>query len=408
MRRHRPTKPLSHLWRAIDSVPGLRAVEAEWIHRLSTELEPLRPYLLLTNELATCYPALDQGEPRPIVAHASDDYAAICPEGGVALALRRADVAVYRFDVARLARAIGSALGVSGNFSPVPYVGVVWRIGTLPLDLGARPAFMAIPADAPALATQIDAIASQCRQPYVLFAPTRRWLDARGESRLTATDGVFVPVCDLLQLRHDGQLLVAAAAKAAIVAALGMAAAGGRIGNTFKLQGDMWVVSFEGTTVYLSNSVGMAYIARLLAEPGRELPAVSLLAARAGIDPRIASGSSGEVLTDETRENYRRRYQDLQDDMEEAKEDNDLGRIAKLELEMEALTNELASATGLGGRSREKSDIDKVRKSVSMAVARDVERIGKQHEALGRHLLAAIGSGRTFRYAPELETEWLT
>lgn len=401
-------KPLLHLWRAIESVPGLKAVEAEWIHRLATELEPLRPYLVLTNELATCYPALDHGEPRPIVSHANDDFAAVCPEGGVALALRRTDVVVYRFDAARLARTVGAALAIGGDLSPIPNVPLAWRIGTLPLDLGSRPAFMAIPADAPAFATLIDTIASQCRQPYVLFAPTRRWLDARAEARLAATEGVFVPVCDLLQLGHDGQLLVAAAAKSALATALGIQTAGGQIGNTFVLQGDMWVVSFEGTTAYMSNSVGMAYIARLLAEPQQELAAVTLLAARAGIDPRFASGSSGEILTDETRENYRRRYQELQDEMEEAKTNNDLGQIETFEGEMEALTNELASATGLGGRSREKSDIEKVRKSVSMAVSRDIERIGKQHEALGRHLLAAIGSGRTFRYAPEIETEWLT
>ncbi len=152
----------------------------------------------------------------------------------------------------------------------------------------------------------------------------------------------------------------------------------------------------------------MGYIARLLREPKRDIPAITLLAARVGIDPLVASGSSGEILDDEAREKYAERYRVLLEDLAEARDNNDLGPIEKLENEMEALTNELASATSLGGRSRQKSDIEKVRQSVSMALSRDIERITKRHETLGRHLDAAINSGLTFRYGPQRETDWLT
>ncbi len=121
----------------------------------------------------------------------------------------------------------------------------------------------------------------------------------------------------------------------------------------------------------------------------------------------VAKGSSGEILDDETRKRYGTRYRERVEDLAEAKENNDLGRIEKLASEMEDLTNQLASATGLGGRSRQKSDFEKVRKAVSMAVNRDIERIGKRHESLGRHLDAAIDRGRTLRYAPERNPNWL-
>jgi hypothetical protein len=113
-------------------------------------------------------------------------------------------------------------------------------------------------------------------------------------------------------------------------------------------------------------------------------------------------------MDDEAREKYGKRYRALVEDLAEAKENNDLGQAEKLESEMEALTNQLASATGLGGRSRAQFDIEKVRKSVSMAVSRDIERISKSHESLGRHLDAAIDSGLTFRYTPERNQDWLT
>lgn len=177
-------------------------------------------------------------------------------------------------------------------------------------------------------------------------------------------------------------------------------------GNVFRLRGEFWQLSFDGKTAFLKDSVGMGYIARLLMEPNVSIPAVTLLAARAGIDPLVATGSSGEVLDDEAREKYGKRYRALLKDLAEAKENNDLGQIEKLESEMEALTNQLASATGLGGRSRTQFDIEKVRKSVSMAVSRDIERIGKSHESLGRHLDAAIDSGLAFSYGPECDPGW--
>ena len=178
-------------------------------------------------------------------------------------------------------------------------------------------------------------------------------------------------------------------------------------GNVFRLRGEFWQLSFDSKTVFIRDSVGMGYIARLLMEPNVSIPAVTLLAARAGIDPLVAAGSSGEILDDETRKRYGTRYRELVEDLAEAKANNDLGRIEKLESELEDLTNELASATGLGGRSRQKSDFEKVRKAVSMAVTRDIERIGKRHESLGRHLDTAIDLGATLRYAPEGQLDWL-
>ncbi|MCO6439012.1 MAG: hypothetical protein J5J06_18110 [Phycisphaerae bacterium] len=96
------------------------------------------------------------------------------------------------------------------------------------------------------------------------------------------------------------------------------------------------------------------------------------------------------------------------EDLDEATAHNDIGRIEKLKAELESLGTELASATGLGGRTRQKTDADKVRKSVSMAVSRDIDRIKDQHIALGRHLAAFINSGYTFRYSPEPPVDWAT
>ena len=178
--------------------------------------------------------------------------------------------------------------------------------------------------------------------------------------------------------------------------------------NTFRLRGQFWELTFDGQAVHMKDSVGLAYIARMLTEPDRDIPAVSLLAARAGIDPLIASGSSGKLLDDAARNDYSNRYTELQDDLSEARENNDLALIEQIEIEMDQLATELASAAGLGGRLREQSDVEKVRKAVSMAVSRAIESIGAEHKSLGRHLLAAISPGRVFRYSPPNTIDWLT
>jgi hypothetical protein len=179
-------------------------------------------------------------------------------------------------------------------------------------------------------------------------------------------------------------------------------------GNVFQLRGEFWQLSFDGKTVFVKDSVGLGYIARLLMEPGRDIPAVTLLAARAGIDPLVATGSSGEMLDVEARGKYAERYRELTAELQEAKENEDLGQIEKFENEMDQLAGELDRSFGLGGRSRQSSDIQKVRNAVSMAVSRTRDKIAEQHDPLGKHLLTAISSGVVFRYSPEREIDWLT
>lgn len=102
------------------------------------------------------------------------------------------------------------------------------------------------------------------------------------------------------------------------------------------------------------------------------------------------------------------RFRDLQEEFRKARENDDLAKIEALELEMDQLTNAVTEATGLGGRSRQKTDIEKIRKSVREAISRDMRRIGKKHELLGNHLTTFVDTGLTCRYIPEPMVEWVT
>lgn len=178
--------------------------------------------------------------------------------------------------------------------------------------------------------------------------------------------------------------------------------------SVFRRLGQIWVLKYDGEMALMEDARGLTYLARLLAEPGRTVPAASLLAAVAGIDPRVTTGSSGRLLDDQAMAKYKKQYAELQEDLEDAESCHDLGRIAQLQSEMETFELEIARATGLGGKKREKTDAERIRKNVSMAVARAIDSIRDEHAVLGRHLQNSISPGLTFRYDPERDPNWLT
>ena len=177
--------------------------------------------------------------------------------------------------------------------------------------------------------------------------------------------------------------------------------------SVFRRLGHYWVIKYDTELVLLHSTNGLSYLARLLVDPGRKIPAAFLLAAEMGIDPRIPVGSSGPVLDDKALAAYRKIYLEVTRDLDEAKRDNDHARIVELEKQKEVFSKEIVGATGLGGRTREKSDSERVRKNVTNAVARAIEAVAQEHERLGRHLRNSITSGSVFSYDPERDPQWL-
>jgi hypothetical protein len=187
-------------------------------------------------------------------------------------------------------------------------------------------------------------------------------------------------------------------------------------GNVFRREGDYWTVVYEGKAFRLKDSKGLRYLSELLGNPGREFPAVDLLdaeargggggtaqAAAAG-GARISAdlGDAGDVLDAQARADYRRRLEDLREELAEAERFNDPERAAKLREEVEFLADELARATGLGGRSRKAaSAAERARLNVTMAIKAALKRIAENSPSLGRNLAAAVKTGRFCCYAPD-------
>jgi tetratricopeptide (TPR) repeat protein len=189
----------------------------------------------------------------------------------------------------------------------------------------------------------------------------------------------------------------------------------------FRREGRYWTVRFRGEIGRFPDRKGMRYLAELLSAPGRELHALELLrvagpapdaAMRTATEGDLLSTDSGlgeAILDARAKAAFRQRLRDLEEDLEEAKTRNDLGRIGTIDAEIDALTQELASATGLGGRDRRMpSSAERARVSVTKAIRGAVRAIAADCPELGLHLEAAVRTGRLCSYAPpgEIAPDW--
>jgi non-specific serine/threonine protein kinase len=122
-------------------------------------------------------------------------------------------------------------------------------------------------------------------------------------------------------------------------------------------------------------------------------------------------GDAGAVLDAKAKAAYKRRLDELHEELEEAGRFNDPGRVTRAREEIEAITNQLAAAVGLGGRDRfAASDAERARLAVTKRIKAALAKIREAHPALAHHLTAAITTGYSCCYTPTVDapTSWLT
>ena len=221
-----------------------------------------------------------------------------------------------------------------------------------------------------------------------------RMLTARGEdARATALLDEAAALADELGPAGPGERVVTRPASA-----------------IFRREGDVWTIAYEGATLRLRDVKGLRYLAVLLASPGREIHAVELAQVIDGVAaPVRVDGSAGPALDAQAKNAYRRRLAELGEELEEARGWADPERVERVEGEIDALTEELATALGLGGRDRAgKSPAERARVSVTKAIRSAIRAIGAHSPALESHLSSAVRTGQFCTYAPpgEVPPRW--
>jgi hypothetical protein len=174
--------------------------------------------------------------------------------------------------------------------------------------------------------------------------------------------------------------------------------------NLFRRGDKYWTIAWAGQQFRLRNTKGLVYLAELLRNPGRELFALDLaqIEREPVSGPPRRLGDAGPLLDARAKAAYRRRLEDLREDLDVAERANDPERAAKAREEIAFLSDELARATGLGGRDRKAaSAVERARQSVTVAIRATVKTISEHSPDLGGHLAATVKTGKFCVYAPD-------
>jgi len=181
--------------------------------------------------------------------------------------------------------------------------------------------------------------------------------------------------------------------------------------GVFRQEGEYWTLAYRGKTARLRDTKGLSYIARLLEQPGRDLHVRDLAAtdhyANAPNGPVYVEGDLGTILDARAAAQYKERLTEARQELEAATAAGDLGQAARVQHEIESLTEQLTAAYGIGGRPRAAGDpAERVRKAVTNRIRHALDRIRAAHPALGRHLTNAVRTGFVCAYHPEHPVAW--
>ena len=198
----------------------------------------------------------------------------------------------------------------------------------------------------------------------------------------------------------------------------------------FRLDGDHWTLSFDGQTAQFENLFGLRYIHYLLQRPHLPVPAQELIGAcqpglvaeQAGLARgaaereliaqgvlRLSGGNQDPLLDANAKDEYRKRVQEIEDDLAEADRQNNIELAAKLRAEREAILVELGRAVGLRGKNRTfPTTKGSARTSVTNAIGDARRAIARRLPAAGEFMSKSIITGGSCRYEPTIPIDWIT
>jgi hypothetical protein len=166
--------------------------------------------------------------------------------------------------------------------------------------------------------------------------------------------------------------------------------------------GGLWLVGPDGSAAPLPALRGFRHLRELLRRPGQPVAALDLVAGGTGGTGGVAQSGLGDLLDKQALIAYRQRLRDIDQELAEAQDWADIGRLDAIHDERDALLSELARATGLGGRPRGTgSSSERARIAVQKAISAAIDRVAAIDEPLARHLRTGIHTGLRCSYQPD-------
>ncbi|MDD3127233.1 MAG: hypothetical protein PHT27_06430 [Candidatus Izemoplasmatales bacterium] len=181
--------------------------------------------------------------------------------------------------------------------------------------------------------------------------------------------------------------------------------------NIFRRSGDSYCVRYNGGKPFTLSTVdvGAGYIHKLLALPGKALSVAEIVLGTEIDMQDTAFSDSGDVADGKAVSEYRNRARELIQEIIEARDGGDIGRLEILQEEAFRLEKAVSESRGLKNRPRKaQSGRERIRKAFYSAYLRARKKIEDADPALGEHLKQAISGGLNPVYRPGSELVWLT
>ncbi|MGR3309281.1 MAG: hypothetical protein ACUZ77_00755 [Candidatus Brocadiales bacterium] len=200
--------------------------------------------------------------------------------------------------------------------------------------------------------------------------------------------------------------------------------------NIFCKKKNVWVIFYNGEgPFYLENEKGLQYIERLLLQPKREFKALELYRLVEGVPPNKAGiynemnvekigeegmsvssslSSKQEIIESMSIEDINKAIMACKEKITEAQADGSVESIDLVDLlqsEIKTLQNAKLKTNSRKVRNFIE-DAEKVRKSVSIAITRSLEKIKKGNLLLYNHMDNSLTKGNILSYEPEKPTIW--
>jgi hypothetical protein len=148
-----------------------------------------------------------------------------------------------------------------------------------------------------------------------------------------------------------------------------------------------WRIALGNHIATVPDLVGIRYLARLVAAPNQDVPAVTLVVDQGALPPMVGEQ---EMMDAATVTAIRQRIHTLREQSMLTPDEQD---------ELDTLTHELVRVSGLGGRIRSFADVpERARTAVRKAVKRAIEQVSAANPVVGKHLAARIETGAVCRY----------
>ena len=422
------TISLSHFCKKICNRSWFQDVKKGWQRVIPEEFDLFRSYFRQTDQLARIYPGAHENEQFRVVIHRDGSIVGIDDEEiDNRIELTREDIVIHEFNLDLFRSTLCDALGFHPSRAVIPEHARLVSLGTWEPEKSAHfPVYLVLPGALSFRHIILERVVEKTEFGEILLVPPRdRWDDTI--CGIAKKHNILLVPLDEVICLGNGTICPTPFWPEYLTAFCQMVDVAlpsryrKKVRNyVFARRDDAWFLQYEETTSKLElELLGPPLIQYLLKYPDRPIHVRELWGEVMGTGKRRkkiesefsethSSSFDGDTMLDqEAKEDYRNRLQELSRCRGIAEENNDFGKLDRINTELEMIQSALKSARGFGGRTvkignETKKLVDRIRRAMNTTF----QKIRKSNPNLAQYLENSIASGSQFQYNSSREVSW--